>query len=163
MASVRQEPRIPVGSLVERLVERGQWCCDSARGGNTEQHGVYIGSIYNCSARAPGATAALSWNVFTNDERGTAGQFNLLEPALGEETDEAAIGGPERLNRPVRARERPGSQRIQIAHPQRSLTIHGGRKCDVQTVGRNGREALIDSISRFFRRQHEHLDNARRL
>ena len=71
--------------------------------------------------------------------RRTTRRLDLLELALREETEEAAVWGPEGIGGSFRVRKRARRQRVDRSHPKSGLSVRGrGDERELSAVGREG-------------------------
>src|SRR5262249_26688576 len=87
--------------------------------------GAAVGSKYDHSCLVPGATTA-GWSVAQGYRR-TSGRIDLLELSAREESDEPAIGRPERMDSALGSRQRLCRERIERPHPKLILTLRALR------------------------------------
>src|SRR5262249_26582854 len=103
---VRQKSWVAMRSLLARPVEGCHLCDFSALRRDPQQPNPYLPKE-NLSSAVPGAACYYPRRLAERCYR-LACELDLLEPAVGEEADEAAVGRPEGEGRALRAGERPG-------------------------------------------------------
>src|ERR1700730_18831689 len=95
-----------------------------------------IGRKHNDAVSAPRTAKAL--RCVAERGRQAARDFDLLELALGEEPDGAAIRRPERKSRALRARKRLPLGRIKRIQPEARIAFRDCYRNQARPIGRNG-------------------------
>src|SRR5262245_25325118 len=103
---VRQKSWVAMRSLLARLVEGCHLCDFSASRRDPQQPNLTL-SKENHSGAAPGSARYEPRRLAKRYCR-PACELDLLEPAVGEEGDEAVVGGPEGEDRALRPGKWPG-------------------------------------------------------